>query len=352
MVETDFRKSISMTSVRDVARLAGVSPATVSRVLSGSAHPVSADTRSRVLLAVQELGYRPNRVARALVTARTHTIGAIVHDISDPYFAEVVRGLEDGARLADYQVFVCSSDRDPTRELAYVQALISHRVDGLVFVGGGIEDRDYERQLAQLVEAYRMGGGAAVALAPHSLRVPSITVDNRGGVHMITRYLLELGHRRVAFVDGPPRLRTSRVRLAGYRAALRQAGIPYDPSLVTTGWFSSEGGAKAVAVLLDRCPDLTAVVAANDVMAFGVLHELANRGIAVPEEISVAGFDDVQMAALLQPPLTTVRMPMYEVGYQGAQAVIDLLAGRAVRSRRLPVRLVVRGSTAPPGGPR
>ncbi|HXF56099.1 MAG TPA: substrate-binding domain-containing protein [Actinomycetota bacterium] len=288
-------------------------------------------------------------MAQALATARTYTIGAIVHDISDPYFAEVVRGLEDEARLAGYQVFVCSSDRDPGRELSYVQALISYRVDGLVFAGGGIEDRAYQRELAAVVEGFRGTGGAVVALAPNALRVPSITVDNYAGTRDIARYLLGLGHRRIGFVSGPPHLRTSRVRLAGYRAALREAGVRFDPDLVETGWFTTEGGAKAVASLLERCPDLTAVVAANDVMAFGVLHELAGRGLRVPQEVSVAGFDDVQMAAFLQVPLTTVHMPMYQVGREGARAVLDILAGRPVRSRRLPVQLVIRGSTAPPG---
>lgn len=346
----DFRKAISMPSLRDVARLAGVSPATVSRVLSGSAHPVSRETRALVLRCVEQLGFHPNRVARALATARTHTIGAIVHDISDPYFAEVVRGLEDEARLADYQVFVCSSDRDPGRELSYVHALISYRVDGLVFVGGGIEDRTYQRELSRVVEAFRSTGGAVVALAPHALRVPSITVHNFGGTRAMTRYLLGLGHRRIAFVSGPPNLRTSRIRLAGYRAALREAAVRFDPELVETGWFTTEGGAKAVASLLGRRPDLTAVLAANDVMAFGVLHELAGRGVGVPDEVSVAGFDDVQMAAFLQVPLTTVRMPMYGIGREGARAVLEILAGRPVRSRRLPVQLVIRRSTAPPGG--
>ncbi len=343
-------KAVSKISVYEVARLAGVSPATVSRVLSGSTHPVSPDTRARVLRCVEQLGFRPNRVARALATARTHTIGAIVHDISDPYFGEVVRGLEDEGRLADYQVFVCSSDRDPGRELAYVHALVSYRVDGLVFVGGGIEDRSYQRELARVIDGFRSAGRAVVALAPNALKVPSFTVDNYGGAREMTRYLLGLGHRRVGFVSGPPQLRTSRVRLAGYRAALREAGVRFDPNLVETGWFTTEGGAKAIASLLERCPDVTAVLAANDVMAFGVLHDLAGRGIRVPEEVSVAGFDDVHMAAFLQVPLTTVHVPMYQIGREGARAVLDILAGRQVRSRRLPVRLVIRASTAPPGG--
>jgi LacI family transcriptional regulator len=338
-----------MPSLRDVALRAGVSSSTASRVLSPSGHPVRTETRERVLRAAVELDFRPNRLARALVTARTHTIGAIVHDISDPYFGEIVRGLEDAARLSDYQVFVCSSDREPDRELGYVRALLSYRVDGVVFAGGGIEDRRYQADLRRLLTDYREVGGAVVLLAPHTFSAPSITADNHAGSAKMTRYLLELGHRRIGFVAGPPHVRTSRVRLNGYQDALAEHGVPYDPGLVIPGWFTSEGGAKAVSELLEQTPDLTAVFASNDVMAFGVLHELASRGIAVPEEISVAGFDDVQVAAYLHSPLTTVRIPMYEMGQEGALMVLDILEGRRVRSRRLPVELVARSSTRPPG---
>jgi LacI family transcriptional regulator len=341
-----------VSSLRDVAVRAGVSPATVSRVLSDSAHPVRDDTRERVLRAAIELDFQPNRLARALVTARTHTIGAIVHDISDPYFGEIVRGLEDAAHLSDYQVFACSSDRDPDRELAYVRALLSYRVDGVVFAGGGIENRTYEAELSRLLRSFGERGGAVVLLAPHSVRAPSVTVDNRAGAVEMTRHLLGLGHRKIAFVAGPPHIRTSGVRLAGYRAALKEADVIHEPDLEAPGWFTSEGGAKAVSDLLARRPDLTAVFASNDVMAFGVLHELASRGIAVPEEVSVAGFDDVQTAAYLHSPLTTVRIPMYEIGREGARMVLDILSGRQVQSRRLPVGVVVRASTAPPPGRR
>jgi LacI family transcriptional regulator len=338
--------------LRDVALRAQVSPSTASRVLSASSHPVRTETKERVLQAALDLDFRPNRLARALVTARTHTIGAIVHDISDPYFGEIVRGLEDTARLSDYQVFVCSSDRDPDRELAYVRALLSYRVDGVMFAGGGIEDRNYKLKLGRLLKDYRELGGAVVLLAPHAIRAPSVTADNRAGSLQMTRHLLQLGHRRIGFVAGPPHIRTTRVRLNGYRAALADGGVDYDPDLVAPGWFTSEGGAKAVSALLERRPDLTAVFASNDVMAVGVLHELASRGIAVPEEVSVAGFDDVQMAAYLHSPLTTVRMPMYDMGQEGARMALDILAGRQVRSRRLPVEVVVRASTGPPGARR
>jgi LacI family transcriptional regulator len=334
-----------MASVYDVARKADVSPATASRVLSRGEYPVKAATRERVLAAAAELNFRPNRLARALVTARTSTIGAIVHDIADPYFGEIVRGMEDSARLHGYQIFVCSSDRDAERELEYVRSLISYRVEGLAFAGGGIEDETYRATLRRTLSEYREAGGAVVMLAPNAYRAPSVVPDNEGGARLMTEHLLALGHRRIAFISGPPHLRTTAVRLDGYRLALAQAGIEFDPALVESGGFTADGGGKALATLLDRDPGITAVFASNDLMAFGALAELGSRSIRVPDEISVAGFDDVQHAVYVSVPLTTVRVPMYEMGTEGAALLLGISRGKRARSRVLPVEIVVRQST-------
>jgi LacI family transcriptional regulator len=332
-------------SIRDVALHADVSPATASRVLSGSSHPVRDETRLRVLEAAAELDFNPNMIARGLVTARTHVLGVVVHDVSDPYFGEIVRGLEDAATLRDHRVFVCSSDRDPDRELAYVRALIGHRVDAIVFAGGAIEDRSYRTQLKRLLDGFRSLGGVVATLAPHAMRTHSVRIDNVAGARDMTTHLLQLGHRRIAFVAGPEHLRTSHLRLAGYREALVDAGVTPDPDLVEPGGFTTEGGAKATAALLARFPDLTAIFAANDVMAFGVLHQLVDQGLQVPDGVSVAGFDDISMARFVHPPLTTVRVPMGELGQQGAHLVFEALAGRRVRTRILPTEIVARAST-------
>jgi LacI family transcriptional regulator len=347
MKENDFHgpwPGGARISIRDVALLADVSPATASRVLSGSAHPVRDETRLRVLEAAAALDFHPNMIARGLVTARTHVLGVIVHDVSDPYFGEIVRGLEDAAHMRDHRVFVCSSDRDPDRELAYVRALIGHRVDAIVFAGGAIEDRSYRTQLKRLLEGFRSLGGIVATLAPHTMHTPSVTIDNVAGARDMTKHLLDLGHHRIALVAGPERLRTSHLRLRGYQEALADAGVTPDPDLVEPGGFTTEGGAKATAALLARSPDLTAIFAANDVMAFGVVHELADEGLHVPDDVSVAGFDDISMARFALPPLTTVRVPMGELGQQGAHLVVDALAGRRVRSRSLPTEIVVRAS--------
>jgi LacI family transcriptional regulator len=337
-----------VASVYDVAKLAEVSAATASRVLSGSTYPVREATRQRVLRAAAELDFQPNRLARALVTARTNTLGAIVHDIADPYFAEIARGLEDAARADGYQVFVCSSDRDAERELAYVRSLLAYRVDALVLTGGGIEDRAYRAELERLLGGLRERGGQAVMLAPQRVRGPSVLPDNQGGAALMTRHLLALGHRRIGLVGGPRHIRTSAVRLAGHRAALAEAGVDFDASLLAPGDFTVAGGAHAAAELLARHPDVTALFAANDVMAFGVLGELRERSIAVPADVSVAGFDDVAMAAHVSVPLTTVRVPMYRLGWEGAKLALGYLAGRRPRSRVLATEVVERASTGPP----
>lgn len=335
-------------SVIDVARRADVSPATVSRVLSGSSHPVRQETRERVLRAAEELDFRPNMLARALLTARTHTVGAIVHDIADPYFAEIVRGIEDGSHLRDYRVFVCSSDRDPARELAYVRALFAYRVDGIVLAGGGIEDKRYLRELRKLLNAYQEQGGAVVILAPHGYRATRVLADNHGGAAAMTRHLLALGHRRIAHVTGAAHIRTSAVRLAGYRAALEETGVAFDPELVVCGEFKAERAARAIGQLAERRSDWTAVFAASDVMAFGVMQELSRRGLGVPADVSVAGFDDVAMSAYAHTPLTTARIAMYEMGREGMNAVLALRGGARPRSRLLPTAVVERASTAAP----
>lgn len=336
-----------MASLEDVATRAQVSIATVSRVLSGSSHPVRNATRERVLLAATELDFRPNALAKGLVTTRTNIFGVIVHDISDPYFAEIVRGLEDAARAAGYQVFVCSSDRDPDRELTYVRTLLSYSVDAIVLAGGVIEDRSYQQELRRLLAGFERERGAVVTLAPHSYDASGVILENREGAAAMTRHLLALGHRQIGFVAGPPQIRSSRLRRAGYRTALEKATQTFDARLEATGWFTPSGGAAAVSELLDRVPDLTAIFASSDAMAFGALKELADRGIAVPEEISVAGFDDVQMAAYVQPPLTTVRIPMYAVGRAGAEIAFEILAGGSPRPRRLALEIVERASTGP-----
>ena len=334
-------------SIRTVAEEAGVSIATVSRVLSQADHPVTAETRSRVLEAATRLKFRPSHVARSLVTCSTRTVGAIVHDVADPYFGEILRGLEDTFHIAGYQLIACSSDRDAERELGYMEHLLSQRVDAIVLVGGGIEDDAYQDKVAALLDDYRERGGVVVLLAPNAYDAPSVLPDNWAGSSAMTEYLIELGHRRIGLVGGPSNVRTSAVREDGYRHAMQRAGI-FDPMLMESGRFTMEGGARATAQLLGRHLDITAIFAVNDLMALGALKYLASMEVKVPDQVSVAGFDDIQITEFVGSGLTTVAVGTFALGQEGAHLVMRLLAGQSGRTAAPPVELVIRGSTAPP----
>jgi LacI family transcriptional regulator len=336
-----------VSALRDVARAAGVSLSTASRVLSGSSHPVSSLTRARVLEAAEVLGFQPNRVARALATARSQTIGVMVHDISDPYYGEVVRGLEDAAEQRGYALFVASADRDPARELTLVKAFIAHRVDALVFVASGLSDPSHAEEMNATLAGFEAQGGVVVALSDHHYPAPRVWFDHRATTRELVEYLIGLGHRSIGHLAGPPDLVVSRTRQRGYEDALEGAGIELDPALVEPGGFSLEGGAQATRSIFTRRRP-TAVVAANDLMAIGGLREVIDMGLRVPDDVSLAGVDDIEFAAYALVPLTTVRMPLPDLGRLGTELVLQLLDGdRPETPPSISSELVVRASTGP-----
>ncbi len=337
-----------MTSILDVARRAHVSPATVSRVLSDANHAVSAATRARVLHAADELDFVPNALARGLLKSRLPIAGVIVHDITDPYFAEVVRGVEDAATRSGYLVITCSSDRDPERELSYIRLLRSMRAAAIVFAGSGIVDAELDRQVQRQLAAMRGYAAAVVNLSPHAGGEPTVGIDNAAGVAAMVSALTGLGHRRIAFLAGPSNLYVNHHRLAGYRSGLADAGLPYDPALVVESGFDANSGAAAVDRLMDRPSDVTAIACSNDLLAIGAQERLAELGIGIPDDISVAGFDDIPVASRVAPALSTVRVPLHELGYLGFRHAERALAGRRPRRRTLPTEVILRASTGPP----
>jgi LacI family transcriptional regulator len=333
-----------------VARLAGVSAATASRALaSARTHPVAETTRLRVAAAAAELEYRPNPLARGLRARRTSTIGVMVHDIGDGYYAEIVRGAAAEASRAGLLTMVCSSDRDPATELRYMDALIDHRVAALLFAAGGLRDRAYQRAIADRVAGINSYGGAIVSLAPRVERWPAEVTDNREGARLATNHLLGLGHRRIALVTGPDNVQTSRERAAGYVAAMRAARAA---PITAAGTFTPEAGAGAVGRLLDGGEHFTALFVASDTMAIGALTELRRRGLDVPGDVSVVGFGDVPGWEFRTPPLTTVRSGLALIGAAGVRRALAQLEGRdrPPRVRVHPVELVVRQSTRPLAG--
>jgi LacI family transcriptional regulator len=325
-----------MASLADISRRAGVSIATASRVLSGSTHPVSEAMRSRVVHAAEELGYRPSELARALVKRTSRIIGVIVGDIVDPYFAEIARGVEDVAARRGHLTMVCNADRRPAAELAHLTVLRDYHAAGVVFAGSGSEEDP--RELAAVVDELQARGAAVVALAARDLDCPHVLVDNRAAARDATDHLLALGHRRIAFVQGPAGLHTSAHRLEGFEAAMAAAGA--DPVRLPGG-FEYEAGHRAAAELLAAGALPDAILAVNDEVAIGLLTGLRRGGVAVPGDVSVAGIDDTRPARLVD--LTSVSLPLHELGELAARAI---LTGEA-RDAVLPHRLVARGTTAP-----
>jgi LacI family transcriptional regulator len=335
-----------MAVLSDVASQARVSLTTASRALDpANDHPVNAHTRARVQAAAERLSYRPNPMARALRTRRVPTIAIVVHDVSDPYFAEVVKGATRAASAKGFLTVVCSSDRDPATELRYVEMLCDSRVSGVIFAGGGLEEPHYRSAMSEFAKDIAGYGGAIVALQPRAERWPSEVPDNRTGARLATEHLLDLGHEGVAMISGPTTLRTSRERELGYVDAMHKAGLK--PHIVAAD-FTPEGAAEAIAQLLDE-RSVTAVFIATDSMALGALAELRRLGTRVPEDISIVGFDDIPGLEFIHPTLTTVRVPMQELGAAGVARLLHELdaAPSGARVRLHPVELVVRESTGP-----
>ena len=337
-----------MASISEVARLAGVSTATASRVVSSADYPVSAATRARVLDAARELDYVPNALARGLLKSQIPMVAVIVHDITDPYFAEVVRGVEDAASRAGYLVITCSSERDAERETSYVRLLRSMRAASVIFAASGLDDPASNEEIERHLNSMRADGAAVVHLSPHALGPADIGVDNEAGMASMVAALVALGHREIAFLAGPATLFVARARLDGYRRGLRAAGIPFDERLVIHTGFDRDSGALGIDALLGGAARFTAVACANDPLAMGALARLAELGVAVPAQVSVAGFDDVPVAAMTSPSLSTVRLPLREMGRRGFAEAARVLGGEQIARAVLPTELAMRGSTAAP----
>jgi LacI family transcriptional regulator len=334
-------------TLADVAARAGVSSATVSRVLNGN-YPVAENTRARVLTAVAELHYVVNAHARALAASTSDVIGVVVNDISDPFFGSMAAGVQAEAAQEDLLAVICSTAGSPQEELRYVRLLLRQRVRCIVLTGGHQEDPGYLRELAELLR-HAADAGTAVVLCgrptvPETDAV-ALDFDDHWGAREATRHLLGLGHRRIACVQGPAGNSTARARLAGYREAMTAAGL--EPQ-ITPGGFDRESGREAALRLLAGESRPTAVLAANDLAAFGVLAAARDHGLRVPDDLSVIGYDDIAFAADAFPALTTVRLPLVEAGSRAGRVAAGLVptAGGTVHTLRPEV--ILRDSAAPP----
>jgi LacI family transcriptional regulator len=332
------------TTIRDVASRAGVSTATVSRVLSGAARGRPATAR-RVLAAARDLEYRPSGIARSLKRHRTHTLGLIITDIQNPFYPELVRAVEDAARAVDHSVMLVNGAEDPERERRALEELAERWVDGIIIAASQMTARHTD-WLA----------GATIPIVLVNSRVPDVPIpailsDNRAGGRLAAEHLLGLGHRRIGYLTAPPQNAAVAERLAGARDALAAAGVDPAPMPVEQGDGHVAGGQAAMSRLLGRQPELTGILCHNDLTAIGAIRALKAAGCRVPDQVSVVGFDGIDLAEYVEPPLTTVVQQTTEMGRWAVERLVRASGGGDPRGPGstvlLPVTLRRRGSTAP-----
>jgi LacI family transcriptional regulator len=326
-------------TITDVAMAAGVSVATVSKVINGR-DGIATATSARVLEVVQELGYESSLVARSLRSRRTHVIGILVAEF-EPFSAEILKGAGSGLGDTDYELLAYTGTRQSGRagwERRYLSRLSGTLIDGAIIVTPTVVDAD--------------AGVPVVAIDPHagSADLPSVESDNLAGGLLATRHLIELGHRRIGFMAGRPDLESSRLREAGFRQALSEAGIEVDPWLVRMSDYRRDAAHQPAIELLSRPDRPTAVFAGNDLSAIGTMEAAQEMGLDVPGDVSVIGFDDIPEAARTTPALSTVRQPIQQMGSAAVRLLRALMDGRIPETThvRLPTSLVIRGTTAPP----
>lgn len=335
-------------TIEDVARLAGVSIATVSRALHRP-QVVSAATRDSVLEAVRATGYTQNTAAQSLRLRRAGSVLVLVPDIGNPFFADLLAGIETTATAAGYTILIGDTRGDVERERSLLRHLRNGRADGVLLLSGHLPE-----ETARLLAAPHPARPRIVAISERleGVETPHVVVDNVDAAKAATAHLIALGHRRIAHVTGPATNVLTRDRLDGWQEALREAGLPLRPGHVLAGDFTIGSGHAAARRLLGLAPRPTAVFCANDEMAMGLIAELHAAGVPVPGTVSVVGFDDIAFSASFIPPITTVHQPRRRIGERAMGLLLDTLAGAAGAANRqvtLETRLVVRGSTAPPG---
>ena len=330
-----------MSSLTEVARLAGVSIATVSRAIS---HPdqVAPSTRKTVQQAMQTLGYKPNRVARRLRQrgGKRHLLGLIIPDIQNPFFAELARGVEDVAYANEFAVMLCNSDEDLKKEAFYLDVMRAESVDGIILPP--INDRDSE--VIKMAES-----GMPVVTVDRSLDHPLISkveVDNRQGSWEAVSHLIKLGHRRIGLITGRLNVSTAKDRKAGYEDALRSHDLPLNPDYIHVGDNKQASGAALATEMLELAEPPSALFVTNNLMAVGAIEAIHRRGLKIPGDVAIIGFDDLPWAEALDPPLTVVRQPAYEVGQAAAELLIKRLGDPAAPAAwlRLRPRLILRRS--------
>lgn len=325
------RTSKSKVTIREVARNAGVSIGTVSHVLNDTT-PVKNELRKRVLETIRTLGYKPNKLARGFRRNQTSLLGMVIPDIVNPFFPALVRGAEDGAHQESYNLVLCNTDNDPEKEAQYLGELRDHRMAGVILIPAG------NSEVNSLLDE-TLDGIPIVCLdrRPQFWGGDSVTVDNENGSSVATEYLVKLGHRNIAMISGPHHISSAVERKEGFRAAMRKYKVVVEPGYIQEGQYSRISGYEKTRILLSLRPRPTAIVAANDMMAYGALAAIREAGLDCPRDVSLIGFDDLELSEFMDPPLTTIAQPMYQMGTKG----VDLLMRRIEGVRKPPVHLTL-----------
>lgn len=307
----------------DVARHAGVSLMTVSRVI-GNKEGVGSETRQNVLKIINRLGYRPSAIARSLVTQKTRTIGLVIPDITNPFFADITRGVERVAYSEGYHVFLCNAEEDPLRELTVIQSLEENRVDGLILCGSRLKDEKLIDLLGRLPVTVLIN--RSLCQTDENTFNSVIIDDDRSG-WLATHHLIQRGHQRIGFLAGPPASFSGSGRHKGYLAAMQDAGISLEPGWTSNCQPSVEGGYEMTHQLLAKYPNLTALFCFNDLVAVGAIQACSEMKRRIPKDFAIVGHDDIPLAALVSPALTTCRVPRHELGARAVNALLERLRG-------------------------
>ncbi len=328
---------------KEVAEHAGVSVAVVSYVVNNGPRPVAPETQAKVKKAIKELGYYPNELARSLSRKQTAIIGLIIPNLTNPVYAEIADSLERTCAAEGYMVMLCGTGRDAGKEKRLAQILRAKQVDGVVVIPS---------QAPQIILTPLQQAHIPTVVLEHDIPdTHSIAIDDREGGRLGTQHLLSLGHRRIGFIRREPTSALSSLRLVGYREMLAEAGIAFDPALVIESKAGQSAGYAAMQQLLALPHPPTAVFTHNDVLAVGAMRAIFDAGLRVPDDISVVGYDDTIGSSYLNPPLTTVKFPVAEMGRRAGQTVLELAQKEGsvpAQTITLPVKLIVRASTAPP----
>jgi len=336
-----------MVTIKDIARKAGVSPSTVSRALNGNP-VINRETRRRIRELAEEMGYEKNELARGLVKGDIGAIGLIIPDITNPFFAEITRGVEDAANERGHGVILCNTGGDLEKEKEYARLLRRKRAGGLILASVTVDDPYIEGLVKGDIPLI------LVSRVPKEVDTSYITVDDRKGAKMAVEYLMGLGHKTIGFIDGPEDVIPSRDRMKGYQEVLKEHGIPLYEEIICYADFTREAGYHVMKRYL-KLPELpTAVFAANDLIALGAIEAIEEDGSLVPDDISVIGFNNISYASLPRIMLTTIAQPMYEMGFAAAEYILDVVEGKREErlQRVLEPKLIVRKTCGPVGEPR